>query len=284
MPIIKSMKKIQRIGVTLTQGCTLKGGETAIDTLASIIPFDHRLDINPSLLKTEKPQYLSGIVDLNLRLKAVVSSAIQAQDFPLVFGGDHALAIGSISGVAHSPDHAVIWIDAHGDCNTDISSISQRIHGMPLAVVQGHGHPDLTALNRYVIKAQNVLLIGIRSLDSEEEKLMNQWGNRSITMATIEQNGLEWLLAELRNFMETHAHVHVSFDCDSMDPQLISGVNTPVKGGFNVHQIRPILSTILAYDHVSSMDIVEFNPLYDNGSTFDLISSIHQLVSQAKEG
>lgn len=284
MPIIKSMKTIQRIGVTLTQGCTLPGGESAMDTLAARIPFNHRLSIQESLLKTEKPQYLSAIVDLNVRLKHLVSTCIKNNEFPLVFGGDHALAIGSIAGVVQDHDHAVLWIDAHGDCNTDVSSISQRIHGMPLAVVQGQGHPDLVAINDHVIQAQNILLIGIRSLDLEEEILMKQWGNRYITMSTIEENGLEWLQSELRVFMQAHAKIHVSFDCDSMDPALISGVNTPVKGGFNVHQILPILSTVLSYDAVTSMDIVEFNPSHDDGSTFDLIHTIHKLVSQAKEG
>ena len=277
------MNKTQRIGVTLTQGCTLSGGETAMDVLSETIPFNHRIDIDPTLLKTEDPLYLTAVSDLAKRLKAAVKSVIDAGDFPLVFGGDHALAIGSIAGATQGSDQAVLWIDAHGDCNTHLSSISKRIHGMPLAVVQGQGHPNLTALIDQPILPQNILLAGIRSLDPEEEALMKAWGNRFITMEEIRQKGSAWLQEELLGFMRSHARVHLSYDLDSMDPQAIRGVNTPVQGGFTPEEILPLLDSLLKEPNLTSMDIVEFNPKNDDGSTLDLIHSIHRLFSHDRE-
>lgn len=274
------MKTPHLIGVNLVHGCTIAGGEKAMDHLKEHLPFSLILDINPETLKAEKPLYLSAIVELNTRLKNALK-ALDQTTFPIVYGGDHALAIGSIS--AHTnPHQAVLWIDAHGDCNTPESSISQRIHGMPLAVAQGQGHPLLTQLMDSPIQAQNVLLIGIRSLDIEEEALMKAWGNRFITMETIRQNGLSWLQAEVQTFMQDHPLVHCSFDCDSMDPQLISGVNTPVKGGFTPEEMLPILKTIFKSDHLNALDIVEFNPSLDQGATKALILSITQTLYDEK--
>lgn len=277
------MKQTVRIGVTLTHGCTITGGETAIDVLSKSIDIDQKIAIDPRLIKEESPLFLTAVADLNARLKASVREIVTQGKTPLVFGGDHALAIGSIAGATQDNDQAVLWIDAHGDCNTDETSISQRIHGMPLAVVQGHGHPVLTALIDSPIPPQNVLLVGIRDLDPEEEANMRTWGNRFITMKTIREKGNSWLCGEILTFMHSHRSVHVSFDCDSMDPSFIRGVNTPVSEGFNQEEILPLLETILNEDNISSMDIVEFNPQRDDGETLGLILSIDRLYNIFRE-
>ena len=272
------MKTIRKIGVVLKEGCDIEGGQFAIDALQKHITMDDVVRLDERLIKDQDPLYLDAVVDLNEHLKASVKEAYDQGEFPLVFGGDHALAIGSITGVAQA-EHSVLWIDAHGDCNTEESSDSKRIHGMPLAVVQGHGHPSLTDLVDHPIEARNILLVGIRSLDDAEEELMKQWGVRWLTMEAIRKQGLEWMHHEVMLFAKQAKHLHVSFDCDSMDPMHFPGVNTPVRGGFVSDEILPLLGDVLSLDTISSMDIVEYNPTRDpHLDTLNLVLSITQLL------
>lgn len=272
------MKTIRKIGVVLKEGCDIEGGQFAIDALQKHITMDDVVRLDERLIKDQDPLYLDAVVDLNEHLKASVKEAYDQGEFPLVFGGDHALAIGSITGVAQA-EHSVLWIDAHGDCNTEESSDSKRIHGMPLAVVQGHGHPSLTDLVDQSIEARNILLVGIRSLDDAEEELMRQWGVRWLTMEEIRRQGLEWMQQEVMLFARQAKHLHVSFDCDSMDPMHFPGVNTPVRGGFVSDEILPLLENVLSLDTISSMDIVEYNPTRDpNFDTLNLIQAITKLL------
>ena len=272
------MKTIRKIGVVLKEGCDIEGGQFAIDALQKHITMDDVVRLDERLIKDQDPLYLDAVVDLNEHLKASVKEANDQGEFPLVFGGDHALAIGSITGVAQA-EHSVLWIDAHGDCNTEESSDSKRIHGMPLAVVQGHGHPLLTDLVDHPIEARNILLVGIRSLDDAEEELMKQWGVRWLTMEEIRRQGLEWMHHEVMLFAKQAKHLHVSFDCDSMDPMHFPGVNTPVRGGFVSDEILPLLENVLSLDTISSMDIVEYNPTRDpNFDTLNLIQAITMLL------
>jgi arginase len=272
------MKTIRKIGVVLKEGCDIEGGQFAIDALQKHITMDDVVRLDERLIKDQDPLYLDAVVDLNEHLKASVKEAYDQGEFPLVFGGDHALAIGSITGVAQA-EHSVLWIDAHGDCNTEESSDSKRIHGMPLAVVQGHGHPSLTDLVDHPIEARNILLVGIRSLDDVEEELMKQWGVCWLSMEEIRRQGLEWMHHEVMLFAKQAKHLHVSFDCDSMDPMHFPGVNTPVRGGFVSDEILPLLENVLSLDTISSMDIVEYNPTRDpNFDTLNLIQAITKLL------
>jgi len=272
---------IKRIGVELKEGCDIDGGDMAIKSLQDLLDFDEILSIDPEKLKKEEPLNLGAVSDLNLRLKQVVKETLQAGDFPLVFGGDHALAIGSISATL-TPDTGIIWIDAHGDCNTVESSPSHRIHGMPLAVLQGFGHPRLTFMNDVVLKAQDILQIGIRALDHQEQIQMDQWGVRYLTMKDIRSKGFDWMMKELQAFEAAHPRLHVSFDCDSLDPKEAPGVNTPAKNGLSLQEVSRIINS-LPFEKVSSMDIVEYNPLKDNGNTKAMIIAVDALVS-AKKG
>lgn len=271
---------IKRIGVELKEGCDINGGDLAIKSLQDLLDFDEILSINPSLILDEEPLFLQAVSDLNARLKKVVSQNLKEGYFPLVFGGDHALAIGSIS-ASLTKDTGVLWIDAHGDCNTVESSPSHRIHGMPLAVLQGYGHPQLTQLNDLVLKGPDILQIGIRSLDEEETLLMKKWGVYSITMEDINTKGWTWVKQELDLFIEKHALLHVSFDCDSVDPIEAPGVNTPSKNGLSVMEVINILEA-LPFKKVSSMDIVEYNPLKDDEKTKAMILKIDALVHLKK--
>lgn len=275
--IIGMMKTIKRIGVVLKEGCDIDGGQHAMQVLSQAIQLDTIIEVNQALVKSQNPLYLDAVVDLNKRLNLEVKKAKDEGYFPLVFGGDHALAIGSISAVAEE-SHAILWIDAHGDCNTVESSESKRIHGMPLAVLQGYGHVDLLNMVKQKIESDNIMLIGIRSLDVEEEKLMQEWGVHWITMSEIRKQGIDWMNEQVNRFIQDKKHLHVSFDCDSMDPALFPGVNTPAKDGFKPYEILPLIKHVLCHPGISSMDIVEFNPTRDQGATLELIKTLNQMV------
>jgi arginine decarboxylase len=276
------MKKIKRIGVVLKEGCDIDGGQYAMDVINQTINLDTVVKVNLDLVKKQNPLYLDAVVDLNRRLSSVVRKAHQEGFFPLIFGGDHALAIGSIS-ASEKEELAILWIDAHGDCNTEESSDSKRIHGMPLAVLQGYGHKDLIDCVKHTVKSKNIMLVGIRSLDVEEEKLMTLWNVHWITMDEIRKQGIDWMNDQVNRFIQDKKHLHVSFDCDSMDPSLFPGVNTPVIDGFKPYEILPLIKHVLNHPGICSMDIVEFNPTRDQGSTLDLIKTINQLVSETIE-
>ena len=127
------------------------------------------------------------------------------------------------------------------------------------------------------------MLIGIRSLDVEEESLMQEWGVHWLTMAEIRKQGIDWMNEQVNRFIQDKKHLHVSFDCDSMDPSLFPGVNTPVKDGFKPYEILPLIKHVLNHPGISSMDIVEFNPTRDQGSTLDLIKTLNEMVIETIE-
>jgi len=281
--IIGMMKKIKRIGVVLKEGCDIDGGQYAMDVINQSIDLDTVIKVNLDLVKNQNPLYLDAVVDLNQRLSNVVKKAHQEGFFPLIFGGDHALAIGSIS-ASEKEELAILWIDAHGDCNTEESSESKRIHGMPLAVLQGYGHKELVDIVKQTVKSNNIMLVGIRSLDLLEEELMTLWNVHWITMDEIRKQGIDWMNDQVNRFIQDKKHLHVSFDCDSMDPDLFPGVNTPVKDGFKPYEILPLIKHVLNHPGICSMDIVEFNPTRDQGSTLELIKTINQLVTETIEG
>jgi len=269
--------ELSKIGVSLKEGCNIEGAELAIGFLKRDIDFNESIGINPNLLIQEKPYNLSAVCDINHRLQGIITQCINQGSFPLVYGGDHALAIGSISPWI-KPNFGLIWIDAHGDCNTDVSSLTQRIHGMPLAVLMGHGHPELVKLIKHKLLASQILQIGIRSLDLKEKELMDAWGVNYLTMEEIRTMSMPELLKIVSTFTQTHDHIHISFDCDSMDPSIIKGVNTPAKGGFKLDEIIRLLESILASQKVDSMDIVEYNPIKDDGQTHAFILRLSQML------
>ncbi len=274
--------ELTKIGVSLKEGCNIEGAEQAIAFLKRDINFNQFIEIDHSLVSKELPHNLRAVCDINLRLQSIISNTIKQGSFPLVFGGDHALAIGSIS--PWIDEHfGLIWIDAHGDCNTNESSLTQRIHGMPLAVLMGHGHPDLVALVKNKLLPSQILQIGIRSLDAKEKVLMDTWGVKYLTMTEIRAMAMSDLLNIIQGFIQKHTHIHISFDCDSMDPSIIRGVNTPAKGGFKTEEMEIILKSILSSQSVDSMDIVEYNPLKDDGQTHALILQLSQMLEAYNE-
>ena len=274
--------RIYRVGVELKEGCTVEGADLAIRALRdACISFDEVISVSDQ----EKPYpwnllHLPQVVDINQRIKKVVKDAKNKEYFPLTFGGDHSLAIGSISAIAQN-NTAVFWVDAHGDCNTDQTTLSGRIHGMPLAVLQGDGVADLTALVDIPLKKENIVLFGIRSLDPKEEIYIQEKGIRMYTMDKIREMGFFNALSEALDYLKGF-DVHLSFDLDSIDPRECKGVNTPVYSGFRVKEALQLIARSFEECNITSMDIVEYNPIFDEGNTIQIVKSINRIVTNQK--
>lgn len=197
-----------------------------------------------------------------------VDKAITANSFPLVFGGDHSIAIGTIAGVAkHYQNLGVIWYDAHGDLNTAETSPTGNIHGMPLAVSLGLGHPLLTNVGGYApkIKAENIVIIGARSLDEGERELIKEKGIKVYTMHEIDRLGMAKVMEETINYLKDQTDgVHLSLDLDGLDPHDAPGVGTPVIGGISYRESHLAMEMLAEAQMITSAEFVEVNPMLDD--------------------
>ena len=210
---------------------------------------------------------LKEVVDASERLAAKVDETIKANRFPLVLGGDHSIAIGSIAGIAkHYENLGVIWYDAHGDLNTAETSPSGNIHGMPLAVCLGIGHPDLINIAGYSPKVnpENIIIIGARSLDDGEKKLIREKGIRVYTMHEVDRMGMTAVIEETISYLSARTDgVHLSLDLDGLDPSDAPGVGTPVIGGLSYRESHLAMEMLAEADIITSAEFVEVNPILD---------------------
>jgi len=187
--------------------------------------------------------------------------------FPLILGGDHSIAIGTIAGLAkHKKNMGVIWFDAHGDINTGETSPSGNIHGMSLAVSLGIGHPNLIHIygEQPKIKPENVVIIGARDLDPGERKLIKQLGIKVYTMHEIDRLGMPRVMEEAIGIVSRGTDgVHLSLDLDGLDPHDCPGVGTPVIGGISYRESHLAMEMLAEADVLTSAEFVEVNPILD---------------------
>ncbi|MED3572792.1 arginase [Cytobacillus praedii] len=197
-----------------------------------------------------------------------VDQAIEAGSFPLVLGGDHSIAIGTLAGVAkHYDNLGVIWYDAHGDLNTAETSPTGNIHGMPLAVSLGMGHPLLTNVAGYApkIKPENIVIIGARSLDDGERALIKEKGIKVYTMHEIDRIGMTKVMEDSISYLKAKTDgVHLSLDLDGLDPNDAPGVGTPVLGGISYRESHLAMEMLAESEIITSAEFVEVNPILDD--------------------
>jgi arginase len=209
-------------------------------------------------------RYLGPIKQVCDRLAALVEEACADGSVPLVLGGDHSIAMGSMGGMAkrHGAG-AALWIDAHGDLNRPATSPSGNVHGMPLAAAFGVAG-DAFASDAYPTPAiAKAALVGIRSLDPGERELIAELDVRVFTMSEIDRRGIESVIKESLEFLAGAPFLHVSLDLDGVDPQFAPGVGTPVPGGLSYREAHLALELIAEAGVLDSLDVVEVNPILD---------------------
>jgi len=195
-----------------------------------------------------------------------VSAAVTDRRLPIVLGGDHSIALGTLGGLAasHGPGGA-IWFDAHGDLNTPKTSPSGNVHGMPLAAALGVAD-DTFASDAWPLPAlrpEHVALIGVRSLDDGERELVHELGVSVHTMTDLDRKGAEPAVREALERVADAAFVHISLDMDVVDPDVAPGVGTPVRGGLSYREAHLAMELVAESGLLGSMDVVEVNPILD---------------------
>ena len=191
--------------------------------------------------------------------------AIAAGCFPLFIGGDHSISIGTIGGITHSSPSGLIWIDAHGDFNTSETSQTGSVHGMSLAVLNGYGDIKLVNTGRpgAKLRSEDTVMIGIRQLDEKERTQLKKSGITIYTMRDIDEQGISTVARNALKHLSHLPRIHVSLDMDSIDPKEAPGVGTPVSGGLTYREAHMLMEIIADSQSLTSMDIVEINPIID---------------------
>jgi arginase len=215
---------------------------------------------------------LPAIAEVAVALAARTAAAAGEDAVPVVLGGDHSLAAGSVAGVARAfaaRDERIglIWLDAHGDLNTPDSSPSGNVHGMPLAHLLGHGDPRLAGIGPSIptVRASNAVVVGARDLDPGERRHAREWDVRIFTMRDIDERGMRAVMAEaLAIAGRDTAGIYVSCDADFVDPREAPGVGTPVRGGATYREAHLAMEMVADSGALVGLDMVEVNPVLDD--------------------
>jgi arginase len=211
---------------------------------------------------------LDEVIKVSEELCERVKEIEAEHSFPLILGGDHSISIGTIAGIRHRYENlGVIWYDAHPDLNTEESSPSGNIHGMPLAVNLGIGHRKLINIGGTVpkIKPENIVIIGARSIDDGEREIIKAKGIKVYTMHEIDRIGMTRVIEETIEYLASRTDgVHLSFDLDGIDPLDAPGVGTPVLGGISYRESHLALEMLAESEIITSAEFVEINPILDN--------------------
>ena len=211
-------------------------------------------------------RFLSQIKETCAGIAKKVSAAVNDGHLPIVLGGDHSIALGTLGGLASSHGAGgALWFDAHGDLNTPETSPSGNIHGMPLAAALGLAN-DVFASDAWplpALKPEHVVLVGVRSLDEGERELVRRLGVSVYTMSDLDRRGVEPVVREALERVGDAAFVHVSLDMDVVDPDIAPGVGTPVRGGLSYREAHLALELVAESGLLGSLDVVEVNPILD---------------------
>jgi len=232
-------------------------------------------------LGDESARFLPEIKETCARVAALVQ-ATTADEIPLVLGGDHSVALGTLGGLAsaHGPG-GVLWIDAHSDINTPETSPSGNVHGMGLAAALGLAGSEFEsdAWTLPAVDPERVALIGTRQLDEGERRLLRKAGVRVFTMSEIDRIGIERAIRESLDRVAGGGFVHVSLDMDVLDPVVAPGVGTPVRGGLTYREAHLALELVAESGLAGSLEVVEVNPILDRENTTALTAV--ELVASA---
>jgi arginase len=219
-------------------------------------------------LGTESARFLDEILRTCTLIALEVESARNDGLRPLVLGGDHSVAMGSLSGLAAEGRGGVLWLDAHGDLNTPETTPSGNVHGMPLAAALGLCESFLRdGLRLPAVDPERVALVGVRSLDPGEQALVRELGVAVYTISDLDRRGVEPVISEALEHVAGGSFVHVSVDLDVVDPEVAPGVGDPVRGGLSYREVHLALELVAEAEVLDGLDLVEVNPIHDHENT-----------------
>jgi arginase len=222
--------------------------------------------VETTAMGDERVRYLEQILDLCDRLAGLVAAAAGRGALPLVLGGDHSVALGSLVGMAQARGPGgVVWVDAHGDLNTPETSPTGNVHGMVLAAALGLAGDSFQrdGWPLPAVEPGKLALVGVRSLDDGERELLHTLEAKVFTMSEVDRIGVEPCMQEALAHASGAAFLHLSFDMDVVDPDYAPGVGTPVRGGLSYREAHLAMETVAESRRIDSMDVVEVNPILD---------------------
>ncbi|MBV8068025.1 MAG: arginase [Candidatus Eremiobacteraeota bacterium] len=227
------------------------GIETIVDRGNLVVPIRESADAEDASAK-----FLTIINEVCDELAVEVEQAVRAGGMPIVLGGDHSIAVGTLDGLtrARGEQPGLIWIDAHADINTPASSATGNVHGMPLYF----------AVNKGFAKADRTVQIGLRDVDPGEKRMLRDFGVKAFTMSDVDKLGMVHVMEQaLAVAGAGERPIHVSFDMDAIDPSEAPGTGTPVKGGLNYREAHLVMEMLFESGQLGSIEIVEINPILD---------------------
>jgi arginase len=275
----ESQEKVSIIGIPMDLGQDLRGVDMGpgalryaglkrrVERLGYLVEDwgNINVPVRDKIANQKNIHYLPATVEVLKEAYDEALNTIECNCFPIFLGGDHSISIGTIGGVSENSDVGVIWLDAHGDFNTHETTPSGNIHGMPLATLNGQGHPDLVNLGRkgQKIPSENIVLMGIRDIDEEEKRLIRESRISAFTMREIDELGIATVVHQALKKLSHVDTIHLSMDMDVMDPEIAPGVGTPVPGGLTYREAHTTMEILADSKRVKSLDICEVNPILD---------------------
>jgi len=277
-------KRVRVLGVPLDLGASKQGASggpaairlaglaSALENLNYTVQDHGDVDVPPAPAKSPKNlRNASAILKVCKELERGAYDAARSGAFPLTIGGDHSLAMGSVSGVARAwrekeQPIGLIWVDAHADINTPQTSPSGNLHGMPLAHILGLGHKDFAKLGGFSpkVRPENTCLIGVRDVDKEEAVILRKSGIRVFSMTEVDTYGMAAVAQQaIAAASEGTAGFHLSFDVDVVDPAMAPGTGTLKRGGLTYREAQLLMELTAASKKLIGLDLVEVNPLED---------------------
>lgn len=224
----------------------------------------------PWEVPAEGLHHLPEVIEWNRLVYEAVDQALEARQLPVLLGGDHCIAVGSISAIARHVRQRrqklrVLWLDAHTDVNTETSSPSGNLHGMPVSCLLGHGPAALTGWSGEpaALAHDAIRFLGIRSVDAEEKSAIQSLGLGVFDMRHIDEHGMRTTMTEALQDVDDDTHLHVSFDLDCLDPDYAPGVGTGVRGGPTWREMQLCMEMVADTGRLGSLDVVELNPALD---------------------
>jgi len=210
---------------------------------------------SPVAESVKNAKYLPVILDVCRELARLVEDVIRQGGFPIVLGGDHSIAIGTLAGVrkARGREPGLLWFDAHGDINTPLTSPSGNVHGMPVSI----------ALEERSIAPERTVLIGLRDVDAGERERIHELGVRAFSMSDVDRLGMQRVMEEALAIVAADGLLHVSFDMDGIDPAEAPGVGTPVRGGLSYREAHLAMEMVASSGKLGSFEVTEINPIFD---------------------
>ena len=252
--------------------------------------YDMNIPIVPEITVAEKNlpnlKNLNSVVATCHAIAKYQHHVIKHGDTPLFIAGDHSAVIGSISGTSFNYDNlGLIWIDAHPDINTDVTTVTGNIHGMPVSALLGMGEKSLTNIltSQPKLRPENIVMIGLRDIDPPEQVFLHKLNIKYYTYDDVCSMGIRECIDASIDYLSHLDAVHLSFDIDSMDPSLMPGVSVPVARGFNKNEVYRMIDAFMASLPIAAMDIVEFNMAHDiDHVTSDFLDHLVQHITETQ--